>query len=78
MGFELKYNNYLNGEWRGSASTDRFEVANPADLRQICHTYPRSVPEDVALAIEGARRAFASWSSVSLGEKAVYINKGNG
>lgn len=69
MSFELKYQNYINGVWCDSESKDCFTVADPADLRRICHSYPRSVPGDMNRAIEGARSAFQSWSGVSLAEK---------
>lgn len=70
MAIDLRCRNYIDGKWRSSASGRVFAVNNPADLRQVCHEYPLSNREDADAAIRSAARAFVSWRSTPLGDKA--------
>jgi len=71
----LNYKNFIDGQWCESKSARRFDVRNPADWREVVHSYPKSTSEDVARAIAGAARVFQSWSSVSLAEKATIMRR---
>lgn len=66
---QLKFKNYIDGQWCDSESGRRYSVFNPADLRQCCHDYPLSSTSDVARAISGAQQAFETWRKTALAEK---------
>lgn len=72
---QLRYRNYIDGEWRDSLSGRRFTVCNPADLREVCHDYPSSTREDVDAAVRGAHEAFARWRCKSLGERVALLRR---
>lgn len=42
----MKYQNYINGEWVGSADGKTFEQRNPANLEQVTGEWPKSTRED--------------------------------
>lgn len=75
MGLDLKFQNYINGEWCDSSSGDHFQVLAPVDLREVCHSYPLSSADDINRAVAGAAEAFGSWAGVSLGEKASLMRR---
>ena len=56
--------NYIDGEWRGAESGDRYEVTNPADTTEVVATFPRASTEDAENAIEAAKRATDQWASM--------------
>jgi aldehyde dehydrogenase (NAD+) len=60
----------VDGEPRGSASGDRFDVVYPYD-REAWTTIPRGTPEDVDDAVAAARRRFESdaWQGLSATER---------
>lgn len=65
-GFEPTYAlNFVNGEWKESASGARFESVNPANVREIVGTAPESVAADIDEAVRAARAAFPKWASTS-------------
>lgn len=55
--------NFIAGRWVPAASGATFIDVNPADTSDVIGTFPRSGPEDVARAVETARRGFARWRS---------------
>lgn len=57
------YQNYINGEWRPSASGARLTVTCPGDGQPVADV-PKSVPEDMDRAVAAARHAFetADWA----------------
>lgn len=67
--FRLQHMNYIDGHWCDSNSGRRFDVHNPADLREVCHQYPLSTREDVERAVRGAHEAFGRWRRCSLAER---------
>jgi aldehyde dehydrogenase (NAD+) len=56
------FKNFVAGKWVDAASGDSFENRNPADWNDVIGTFPRSGSEDVARAVESAKRGFALWS----------------
>jgi len=59
MPIEVK--NFINGEWRDSASGESFMSANPADQSEVVGSVSRAGTEDVDLAVGAARAAQKKW-----------------
>ncbi len=55
----MKFQNYIDGKWRDAANT--FENRNPANWNEVIGHFPKSTREDVALAVEAARKAWDGW-----------------
>jgi acyl-CoA reductase-like NAD-dependent aldehyde dehydrogenase len=53
------YQQYIDGEWTGSAGGDTFEVQNPS-TEEVVGLAPAGTREDARRAIEAARRSFDS------------------
>ncbi len=56
------YKNFIAGDWVAPSTGAYFENRNPADWNDVIGCFPRSGPEDVARAVQSARRGFAAWS----------------
>jgi acyl-CoA reductase-like NAD-dependent aldehyde dehydrogenase len=56
-----KYKNYIAGEWVEPKSGDYFENRNPADKNDLIGLWPRSNQQDLACAVESAKRGFEVW-----------------
>ena len=56
------FKNFIAGEWVAPRTGAYFENRNPADWNDIIGCFPRSGPDDVARAVESAKRGFALWS----------------
>ena len=56
-----KYLNFINGEWRASASGEFFENRNPANVKEVVGLFPRSIAEDVNDAVAAAKSAADLW-----------------
>ncbi|HTC23688.1 MAG TPA: aldehyde dehydrogenase family protein, partial [Gemmatimonadales bacterium] len=54
--------NFIAGRWVPPTTDEYFENRNPADTRDIIGRFPDSGVEDVARAVEAAKRGFAIWS----------------
>lgn len=61
----LRYLNLINGEWVPAASGQTAEDRSPADTSDVVAVVPRSSNEEIAQAVESARRAFPSWSRMT-------------
>jgi alpha-ketoglutaric semialdehyde dehydrogenase len=55
------FKNYINGEWVEARSGKAIENRNPADTRELVGMFPFSTEEDVALAVDAAKDAYAKW-----------------
>ncbi len=55
------FKNFIAGEWVPASSGESFDNVNPADSNDIIGTFPLSTSEDVARAVESAKRGFAEW-----------------
>jgi aldehyde dehydrogenase (NAD+) len=57
------YSNYVDGEWRESATGETVEVYNPANTDDVTGNYQRSSADDAAGAIEAAAAAADEWAN---------------
>ncbi len=57
----------IGGEWREATAGEELEVFNPA-TEEVVGSVPAASAQDVELAVETARRAFADWAATD-GEK---------
>src|SRR5689334_3327818 len=64
------YQNYIDGAWVSSSSGDLFENRNPANTNDLIGVFQRSTRDDVALAVESARRAYTDWRLVPAPKRA--------
>jgi alpha-ketoglutaric semialdehyde dehydrogenase len=55
------FGNLIGGQWVPARSGSTFQSLSPADREDVVGVFPRSGPEDVAAAVEAARRAFPGW-----------------
>src|ERR1700691_2651608 len=66
--------NYFNGAWCRSSSTDFVDVTNPATTEVLART-PMSSPADVDAAVQAAAEAFPAWRRTPPGERVQYLFK---
>ena len=59
----------IGGEWRQGVAHAELEVVNPA-TEEVVDRVPAASTEDVELAVETAKRAFAEWSRTDVEERA--------
>ncbi|MFI5273921.1 MAG: aldehyde dehydrogenase family protein, partial [Ktedonobacterales bacterium] len=67
------YLNYIDGEWRPSASGQTFDDTNPARSAEVVARFQRSMAADVDAAIAAAARAFPAWRDVPAPERGEII-----
>ncbi|WP_223590476.1 CoA-acylating methylmalonate-semialdehyde dehydrogenase [Neobacillus bataviensis] len=67
-------NNYINGAWVSSNSTQTLDVPNPA-TNEILTKVPVSTKEDVDLAVAAAKEAFKKWKNVPVPKRARILFK---
>ena len=60
----IEYQNYINGQWKKSSSSDKFLSKNPANCNDILGSFPNSTREETIEAIDAAAEAFKSWSEI--------------
>jgi len=70
----LKTAGYINGEWTGTKSSNRFDVTNPYSKDVIC-TLPEMGKTDTNKAIIAANNAWPDWRSKTAKERAVILKK---
>ncbi len=75
MNIGLKYKNYVNGCWVDAAGGRTYEVRNPANWRNVLHSYPLSTNEDLSDAIDGAAKAQQAWKLLTTGERAAIFRR---
>src|SRR6267154_1988228 len=71
---EPKLQNYVDGAWRPSLTTEYVEVINPATAEVLTRT-PLSTDADVDVAVETAAAAFPAWRRTPPGERIQYLFK---
>jgi acyl-CoA reductase-like NAD-dependent aldehyde dehydrogenase len=54
--------NFIAGAWVAPSTGRYFENRNPAAWDEVIGCFPRSGPDDLARAVESAKRGFATWS----------------
>ena len=65
---------YIDGEWIGTAGRDTSAVINPATSAVIGHV-PHARPEDVARALDAAKRGFEVWRKTSAYDRAKVLRR---
>jgi succinate-semialdehyde dehydrogenase / glutarate-semialdehyde dehydrogenase len=70
----LRSHCFVNGQWIGGASDAVIPVENPATGETIA-SVPQLSPEQVAMAISAAAKAFESWSRRSAKERATILRR---
>ncbi len=63
----------IDGEWKPSASGQRYELHNPAQPDEIVGSAAAGAREDARLAVEAAHRAYPTWSALSVEERAGHL-----
>ncbi len=56
----LELKNYINGEWVGSKSKERWDIKNPANQKLLARV-PMSTKEEVLGAVKAAKEAYPEW-----------------
>ena len=69
-----EYKQFINGELRESASTDRIEVENPY-TGKIVATVPNGDEADARFALESAQNAQPAWEALPAAVRASYLKK---
>ena len=70
--FEKNYQLLIDGEWTSGSGNDTIKSYNPA-TGEVLSTIVDATSEDVDKAVEAAHKAFASWSQVSVKERAALL-----
>jgi malonate-semialdehyde dehydrogenase (acetylating)/methylmalonate-semialdehyde dehydrogenase len=71
---EAKLQNYVNGAWLASRTTEYVDVINPATAEVLTST-PLSTSADVDAAVQTAAEAFPAWRRTPAGERIQYLFK---
>ncbi len=66
------FQNHIGGAWREGGG-DTFESRNPARTSDVIGRFPASGAEDVDVAAQAARAAFASWSRTPAPQRGRYL-----
>ena len=66
--------NYINGEWRPSASSDSLPVLNPATAEELDRV-PLSIPAEVDAGVRAAASAFPAWRRTPATERVQFLFK---
>ncbi len=70
----MKILNYINGVLQAPVNNQYLDNTNPA-TGEIYGSIPRSDAEDVEAAVQAAKKAFPSWSSLSAGQRSNWLLK---
>ena len=65
---------YYDGGWQSSTSGETIAVISSATEQEVARV-PRGTAEDVDRAVKSARRAFESWSRLTVEERAQWLEK---
>jgi aldehyde dehydrogenase (NAD+) len=65
---------YIDGSWVPSTGSDTIDVVN-ATTEEVMGRVPEGTPEDVDRAVAAACRAFATWSTTPVEERAKYLQR---
>src|SRR4051812_18965925 len=64
------YHNFIDGKWAPSGSGEVFENRNPANTDDVVGLFQKSTADDVARAVDAARRAYEHWRLVPAPKRA--------
>ena len=70
----IRIQNYVNGEFLNSTSNDIIDDINPATGEKIA-TIPRSVSNDIQLAVNACEKSNPSWSKLTINKRAEWLEK---
>lgn len=65
---------YINGKWVKPSGSEKFDVINPAN-EEVIGSIALGDAKDVDLAVEAARRAFASFGRTSPAERRALLER---
>ena len=65
--------NYIDGTWRDGALP--FETHNPSDLDEVVGRYSKASADDIAEAMDAARRALPGWRAFNMQARADLLRK---
>ncbi len=68
--------NFIAGQWRGAARSERFAVTNPADDSLVAEV-PDSGAEDARAAVDAAHAAFPAWRALPAKQRAAILKRWN-
>ncbi|GEN33488.1 aldehyde dehydrogenase family protein [Aneurinibacillus danicus] len=71
----MRYNNYINGQWKEPSTGEYSENQNPHNQEEVLGEFPISAAEDVHEAIAAAKKAFPVWKKLSFQQRAFYLQK---
>jgi aldehyde dehydrogenase (NAD+) len=72
------YQNLIGGQWLPAVSGKTILNLNPADHSDVIGAFPSSHAEDVAMAVDAAKKAFATWRLVPAPRRAeILLRAGN-
>lgn len=74
MGSSTVLQNYINGEWCASQTTDYLDVINPATTEVLARV-PLSLPDEVDRATQAAAAAFSSWRRTPATDRVQFLFK---
>lgn len=66
--------NYINGQWCASQTTEYLEVINPATT-DVLGKVPLSLPEELDRAVQAAASAFPQWRRTPAGDRIQFLFK---
>ncbi|MDQ0338280.1 aldehyde dehydrogenase (NAD+) [Caldalkalibacillus uzonensis] len=69
------YLNYINGEWKASASGQTIKSINPANVNEVVGEIQASTADDVQEAVQAAKAAQRTWKKMSGAERGNILYK---
>jgi len=72
---EKVYNNFIQGKWLPSKTGRTYENRNPANTEDLIGIFPSSDANDVALAVQSAKKAYESWRKVPAPKRGEILRK---
>ncbi|MFT9847460.1 aldehyde dehydrogenase family protein [Aneurinibacillus sp. REN35] len=70
----MRYNNYINGQWKTPSGENYSTNYNPHN-QEALGEFPLSTAEDVQEAVAAAKQAFPAWKKLSFQQRAAYLQK---
>lgn len=74
MSFEMRYDNWIGGEWVAPVKGQYFENPTPITGQPFCEV-ARSTAEDIELALDAAHAAAPAWGKTPVAQRALVLNR---
>lgn len=71
----MRYNNYINGQWKEPSNGEYTLNRNPHNQEDALGEFPVSTVEDAREAVAAAKKAFPAWKRLSFQQRAAYLQK---